>query len=428
MSSRDRFNFLTPIVERTGLASPEFSRWINDAQGVNDSSDGAFEERLNSAEAQIEINRETNVRQDADLAEHEGDKNNPHDTSWSNLLGKPAEYPPAAHTHVEADITDLNRLRWRHTFQGGETYLKNDLAHQGQYTGVANKTTTDGPEPAFIGDPTYIYQGTIGSETVSARQVIFGLRIAAASGGHKIEGWRVNVVSGNSYTVYVVADPLTAAQITQLETIDATSDGWIERLLDGKIVEEGRAFDLMVVVTEPSAVTTNYTLNYDYVLPNNATNPLVDDITHAGKELDVLRVNKTTNDGDPTGQPPDGGGSPGFAWSLLGVGDVIEGAGKRWSIQSVDDMGTWMAFGVAPALQGTAGTQDFVFEIVVPQPITVPVDPDTAYWDTAGLADAAGLYFVDAPYDPTIPNHRAYGINLLMQAVQFSPNWDLFPY
>jgi microcystin-dependent protein len=40
---------------------------------------------------------------------HIGRTDNPHSTSWGNLLGKPATFPPSAHQHVEADITNLDK-------------------------------------------------------------------------------------------------------------------------------------------------------------------------------------------------------------------------------------------------------------------------------------------------------------------------------
>ena len=40
---------------------------------------------------------------------HISDIDNPHSTSWSNLLGIPSTFPPSPHTHVEADITDLDK-------------------------------------------------------------------------------------------------------------------------------------------------------------------------------------------------------------------------------------------------------------------------------------------------------------------------------
>lgn len=45
----------------------------------------------------------------AATAAHIARTDNPHGTSWATLLNKPATFPPAAHTHVEADITNLDK-------------------------------------------------------------------------------------------------------------------------------------------------------------------------------------------------------------------------------------------------------------------------------------------------------------------------------
>lgn len=40
---------------------------------------------------------------------HIANMGNPHGTSWANLVGKPSTFPPSVHSHVEADITNLNK-------------------------------------------------------------------------------------------------------------------------------------------------------------------------------------------------------------------------------------------------------------------------------------------------------------------------------
>jgi hypothetical protein len=45
----------------------------------------------------------------AATAAHIARTDNPHGTSWNSLLNKPATFPPAVHTHVEADITNLDK-------------------------------------------------------------------------------------------------------------------------------------------------------------------------------------------------------------------------------------------------------------------------------------------------------------------------------
>ncbi len=64
------------------------------------------------------------------LWDHIWDTDNPHSTQWDNIIGKPATFPPSPHTHVEADITDLDKYTQAETdalLNAKEDWLDNPL-------------------------------------------------------------------------------------------------------------------------------------------------------------------------------------------------------------------------------------------------------------------------------------------------------------
>lgn len=76
-----------------------------------------------------------------DLATHAARVDNPHQITWTQVGDKPATFPATAHTHTEAQITDLNRIRWRGAWVAG-TYIQNDVVQDGEYLFVATAATT----------------------------------------------------------------------------------------------------------------------------------------------------------------------------------------------------------------------------------------------------------------------------------------------
>lgn len=55
----------------------------------------------------------------------------------------------------EADVTDLDRVRWRGNWVQGNTYLRNDAALDSPYLMVANQTTTERPGPESLFPPAW---------------------------------------------------------------------------------------------------------------------------------------------------------------------------------------------------------------------------------------------------------------------------------
>ncbi|RLD02707.1 MAG: hypothetical protein DRI65_14385, partial [Chloroflexota bacterium] len=134
------------------------------------------------------------------LADHEADLNNPHQVGYEQ-----AGAAPLVHLHIETDITDLDRVRWRNEW-AQQQYYKNDWALEGAWGGVANKDTEDHLAPQYQGDPIYGYQGTLTPYQQSAKQIFFGTRYLSSVAVF-LQAFRVDTVAGNVYQIFLVEDP-----------------------------------------------------------------------------------------------------------------------------------------------------------------------------------------------------------------------------
>lgn len=130
----------------------------------------------------------------------------------------------------------------------------------------------------------------------------------------------------------------------------------------------------------------------------------------ASNQLDQLRIHKT--DGDSADR--------GAELTTLVVGDVIKmSGGGNWAIQSITDNGSFMTFGISPALQGVNGLNTFSFETVPDTSLTYGYD---AAFYTGGIVE--GIYS-ETGYPNAVYNTNAYGIDLYVQEVKFSPDWEI---
>ncbi|RLD00360.1 MAG: hypothetical protein DRI65_16475, partial [Chloroflexota bacterium] len=97
-------------------------------------------------------------------------------TSSLAIVNLDLRYSLLGHTHIEVDITDLNRMRWMRNWTS-HTYYMNDTVMEGVYVGVCVvASTTDHMAPQLVGDPFFAYAGIISSDVQSAKQILFGSR------------------------------------------------------------------------------------------------------------------------------------------------------------------------------------------------------------------------------------------------------------
>lgn len=296
-----------------------------------------------------------------------------------------------------------------------DVYIRNQQVIDGSFLAIANKTTEDRPAPQPIGPPYYVYTGDISTTSVLAKQVLFGNRYEFNSNLF-LEGWRVNVVAGNNYIVYLVEDPTGLPILTQIINVTPHTTGWINLNLSKTIVLSGSVFDIVVLVNEPDPTPTTFSGNWAYSKPTNVTPPTSGQITHANKALAELRVHKVDNDAI----------NQESVLSGLSIGDIISADSTRWAIQSSTDNITYFTFGISPATQlVTSGVKEFTFETVTSTPITYPFDSN--YWTNfpPENINAQGLLGVDSAYQTIVPDGTAYGVDILVREILPSPDWDI---
>ena len=110
----------------------------------------------------------------------------------------------------------------------------------------------------------------------------------------------------------------------------------------------------------------------------------------------------------------------------LSIGDQINALGTSWTIQSGSDQGTYISIIVSPATQSSpTGVTEFTFETVTATQI--PYGIETDYWLSSSHT-VNGLYGADIPYSSIIANNSAYGTDILVQRAVISPDWDIVSY
>ncbi len=309
------------------------------------------------------------------------------------------------------------RTKWRTPYTPGDDMLKDEQVLDDGWLMIANKDTNERAAPQATGQPFYVYNGAAPTAAATAKQIVSGNRYTFSVGGF-LNGYRLYVTAGNTYSVYLVLDPLGTGEITNLALFTAGSTGWIEFGVTPKVIPAGTTVDLIQVVQEPDPTPTTFTGDWNYTTPNNTGTPGAGVIIHANQASDQFRVNKTDN--NLVDRSAD--------LATLTVGDVIDwgGGGTRWAIQSIADNGTWYNFGVSPSVQESPdGNHTFTFETVTATPITRMEDAN--YWglNPPQNGTVEGLYIEDGSYSDIVPNTSAYGTDVLLQYATVSDDWDV---
>ena len=306
------------------------------------------------------------------------------------------------------------KTSWGGQWEEGKWYYPYEIVTDGQWTFVCVNPTNDRPAPQAIGSPLNIYNGLSPTTPVVAKSVRSGVQITNATVGYWINSYEVYTVTGNYYQVYQVNVHLEHIRI---QDFTATSTGWVAFPVTPILVAPGTDFALYQSVNEPDPTPITWTGDWNYTLPNDATDPLTGQVTHANRALSELRVSKF----DTTGA------DRGAELLALNPGDIVDASGLRWSIQSIADAGAFVVIFIAPATQGNQlGVIPFTFETVPATPITTMVDVN--YWlsNTFPNATVNGIQSIDEA--PVVVDDNAYGVNIEIQEATVSPNWELAAY
>jgi hypothetical protein len=289
-------------------------------------------------------------------------------------------------------------------YEQGVTYSSGDELFDGSSLSQAKVGgVTSYPFVAPTGSPFFVFQGVMIDQAQLAKQIIFGNRYQSTE-GYYITGYRIETVVGNEYSVYVINDPTGPAPIGELiQTFTALGAGWQTFNLEARAVTPGSFFDIITIVNEPDPTPIEVIASYNYLTPQNITDPLSGQITQSRGQPDLMQVSYTDNNATDRTALIQG----------LTPGDQIIINLLSYAIQS-NSVGVGFAnIVVAPAVTTIAGIQDITFETVVATPISVAEDLN--YWPTSNFPLVQGLKGVDIPYADIVPNDNAYGTDIIVQ-------------
>jgi len=324
----------------------------------------------------------------------------------TNDLGGTADLPT---------VPDLvNKTEWKGIWTQ-QQYILNDQVLDEGYLAIANTTTEERPAPQRVGEKFNVYNGTIGTTTSNARQILFGNKYTFTENVF-FEGWRINLIAGNSYVVYLVRDPDGESIISQILQFVAQTNGWINLNAQNLIIQEGSTYAAVAVVSEPAAIPLEFNGNWSYAQPQNPTIPINGQITQPRSVPSLLYVNNIDS----------GSSDRSSELITLNVGDLIKSGTNTWAIQSISPQSGYFIFGVSPALLNlNTGVQNFIFETKSTTTLTYPFETD--YWlsNPSPVATVNGLLGIDVPYTTIVPDNTAYGVDLLVQKLVVSDDWDI---
>lgn len=309
-----------------------------------------------------------------------------------------------------AAVVEAGAVVWKNIWSAGQ-YNQGDMVRDGNWTMIANKLTSERPAPQSVGDPFYYFDGVLSENQTQAKQIIVGTRYTSVNSFY-LKGYRIEAVAGNRYEVFLIMDPLGAAEVDFIVSFVADETGWLDFNIPAVLVAAGVTFDLIARIQKPDAAPTIWTGHWIYDTPKNSVIPPAGYVSHAENAMDELWI--ATVDSDV--------GDRYATLAALTIGDIIKAANMGWTIQSIDDHTTYFIFGVSPASLGSpTGNQLFTFETV---PVTAISHGRLAnHWSSD--VNVVGLIGIDLAYEDITPNENAYGVDILVQQAILPVDWDV---
>ena len=304
------------------------------------------------------------------------------------------------------------RVRWRGEWSQGE-YNTSDMVSDSGWTMIANKQTYDRAAPQPVGDPYFVFDGTMGQEqSPDVTTIAIGQRYTNNNGKY-VTSYRVYVVGTTDYYYRLVYTDRTdpANPITKYGAVfQANNTGWININTERIIMPAGSVFDFLLLIENHGVAPTHTVLSYDYRLINNPTSPGSGEIIHARNAPEYISVNKYDQNGDQSS-----------FLSTIKVGDDISVDDMTWDITDIIDQGSYYNFYIQPTTRASnGGVQDATFIVYAPAPVDYGYLAD--HW--ASNPNVLGLYAEDNYKAPT-ENDNAYGLDLEIQDMIYSDDWDI---
>ncbi|RLA39754.1 MAG: hypothetical protein DRR06_18620, partial [Gammaproteobacteria bacterium] len=154
----------------------------------------------------------------------------------------------AGHDHSEAQITDLDRTRWKGAFVNGNTYEFNDMAVEGGYLGVVTgSATTDHLEPQTDGpEAVSLDRGLAMTGKTNVSLVTSVTRMLFTKDGYLNAVWiRVPLYTPTTRISLTIVD-LISGRTAKASNILASSGGWVLIAAKSFIVRVGSHIEFIL--------------------------------------------------------------------------------------------------------------------------------------------------------------------------------------
>ena len=335
----------------------------------------------------------------------------------------------------ESDIVDLDRVRWRNTWIGGQQYEVNDMVVSDGYLAVANTVTTDNPVPQSSGDPSYLLPTTPGWVTDTfVGAVQSGQQYTVQPGElYRVTKYRFWVPTGAAITDYKFAlflsDQTDPDNITNsiIAAFDGSQlqEGWNEYdALNEKLLGEGATFVVYLQSSNESS-TNQVNVTGTYLRDANSNNaaPATGEwLTDLGNT--ELRINVQNAEGGDNSATLAGI----VAGSDLSVIDDADGGAnsyQNYRVLSVTNNGTWFEYAVVALDTGPSGAPGVgtVCSFSAAVPVVASTDYTFIVDQYAGNAGVAGLLRLGN--GAMVESQNAFGVDLQFDVLTASPDWDI---
>ena len=349
-------------------------------------------------------------------------------TAWINDLGKFTETPATAPT---ADFQVANKkysddgiatkMHWKGLWSPG-TYEEFDTVRDDAWTMIANIQTDERPAPQPVGDAEWVrdqFSPPAFLESSSNESVLYaGQRytFVPAFLATNLRVWFPASAVGLNVEVWAVFNPLGVYRILNLFPgfqIDIDHvDKWVQLPFGQIYVENNTVVDILMVFRSPTA-EVNFTYEWSYNKSNG--DPIPGTIYHqGGSAVDEIRVHEQDSSlVDRT-----------TFLDNVGPGSTIymDASGYTWEVLSASKAGDVYTFIVDPGARANNALSDFTFTYFGASPINY------VYNTNLYASDARIQGFFANEYDPTdvgAINENGYGIDIQLQTVIVSDDWDV---
>ena len=335
-------------------------------------------------------------------------------TSWLNFARALWEREAVEKLHEH----EQGHVRWQGQWVQGD-YTPHDIVRDGDWTMVCINPTSDKPAPEALGNPVWAtdaiggltFSGLTSDDAVS----VTGTRYYTSDHGILARGyrWWPPENSGNfTYELWTLNS--AQGQLSKLfgPLIPTTSGAWIEVPWTA-LIPQGVTLDLALVcrsLTQPNTFTSNWQTK------NENSNPGSGEAIFRNNQTEVRVSNTDKND---TNQEAN--------LQAIEIGATMDCGGLSWVVTNITTNGSGGGgrhnFFISPA-QGRPNENDQNITWSWGSTDPIPYVEDSNFY--AGTSDIQG--FSDDVYPPAALTENAHGVDLMIDEIVASEDWDLVAY